>query len=131
MERRMVENLFVGVKDELNEIRKGVNLLYEPGDLVELRALRDPNDKWSTNIAGFFNNLDTLATAINLVNTEYKRTVYTMMNPVKPGWPYVDNRVYAGNNALLNSLSTDEERMTRMIKRTKWENGMTYYTMRM
>lgn len=48
----------------LSEIRKGLALLYEAGDIVELRAFHQTHLDYPTTISGFFDDLDKLALAI-------------------------------------------------------------------
>src|SRR3989442_5897 len=93
----------------LSEIRNGLALLYEAGDIVELRVPRDMSSKWDANISGFFDDLETLAEAIHERNTRYKRTVYVTMNPLKPSWMGVNNKWYRGSGKLKKELKTSNQ----------------------
>jgi len=70
--------------DNLTEIRKGLDLLFEPGDVVELRVPRKHEVEYSSTTSGFFDDLDRLAEAIDYINTKKKQTVYVTMNPASP-----------------------------------------------
>jgi hypothetical protein len=119
------------VSDEtIAGIRKGLALLYEGGDVVELRVPRDLNRKWDANISGFFDDLQKLAEAIHEVNTRYKRTVYTTLNPLKRGWQYVNNRWYRGGNKLKKDLGDARRPLTPCMKEG-WKDGEQYFTLRM
>lgn len=116
----------------LIEIRKGLDLLFQPGDVVEVRVPRKHDDRFSSTIAGFFNDLDRLAEAIDYINTTKKQTVYVTMNPVKVSWQAVNNQAYVGGTTLKHELEAAGESLEpRMKKMVSWETGKAHYTMRM
>ncbi len=119
-------------ENALSAIRKGLALLYETGDVVEVRVPRDINRKWDANISGFFDDLEKLARAIHEVNTRYKRTVYVTMNPLKPSWMGVNNKWYRGSGKLRKELKASNQPFNqRMKENTDWDSGKTYHTLRM
>jgi hypothetical protein len=68
------------VRPDLAEIRRALALLYEPGDVVELRV---PKAGREGTISGYFDDFDKLAQAI-LVLDGKGPGVYTTLNPVAP-----------------------------------------------
>ena len=65
-------------KTDLAEIKRTISLLYQPGDVVELRAL----DFDGKPHAGYFDDFDKLATAaVRLSGT--MMGVYLVLNPIK------------------------------------------------
>ena len=107
----------------LSEIRKGVNMLYRAGDIVELRVPRKHEDKFSKTTAGFFNNLELLAQAIHLINKKYHQTVYTMLNPLRPTWMKFNNKAYVGSSTMRTEIQRAGEPLEpRMKKSTLWES---------
>jgi hypothetical protein len=118
--------------DNLTEIRKGLDLLFEPGDVVELRVPRKHEVEYSSTTSGFFDDLDRLAEAIEYINTKKKQTVYVTMNPVKRDWQGVNNQAYIGSATLREELQTSQQPLEpRMKKSIAWESGKTHYSMRM
>jgi hypothetical protein len=118
--------------DSLIEIRKGLDLLFEPGDVVEIRVPRKHEVQYSATISGFFDNLDLLAQAIHLVNTRYNQTVYVTMNPLKRDWQSINNRVYVGSKAMRQELQeAGLAYEPRMKRSTNWETGVVHHSMRM
>jgi hypothetical protein len=116
------------------EIRRGLDMLYRAGDIVELRVprRRSENDKYSANTSGYFDDMDALAYAINFVNKTYKQTCYVMMNPLKPGWPLVNNRAYVGSKQMQKELEAAGLPLEpRMKKSVLWETGKVHFSMRM
>src|SRR6266566_4499367 len=90
----------------LSEIHKGLALLYEKGDIVELRAFHQTHLDYPTTISGFFDDLDKLALAIQDVNSHTQKngkktriTVYTTLNPVKKTWQTVNNKCIGAANS--------------------------------
>lgn len=120
------------MSDTLNEIRKGVSMLYRKGDVVEVRVPRKHDVEFSPNISGFFDNLETLAQAIYQINTEYKSTVYTTLNPVRPSWMAVNNKAYIGSKTMQDEMTRAGLALEpRMKKSVLWETGKTHWAMRM
>ena len=69
----------LSVKSDVTEIRRAFGLLYEPGQVAEIRV---PNTIWNT-VSGYFDDLDKMAqTAVSLSGTG--PGVYTTLNPVNP-----------------------------------------------
>ena len=116
----------------LYEIRKGLDALYQKGDVIELRAPRNPDVQFSANKSGFFNDLDILARAIHSVNTEYEQSVYTTLNPLNPTWATVNNKAYVGSACMRDELDAANLPLEpRMKKSTMWETGKEHWSMRM
>lgn len=67
-------------KADVGEIRRALGVLFEPGDVVELRA---PKAGKARTISGYFDDMDRLATAAVEVNRQ-SGGVYVTMNPVEP-----------------------------------------------
>jgi hypothetical protein len=119
-------------ENDLNEIRRGVSMLYRAGDIVEMRVPRKHDVEFSANISGFFDDMELLAQAIYLVNRNYKSTVYTMMNPIKPGWMTVNNKAYVGSKTMREEMNRAGLALEpRMKKSVLWESGKTHWAMRM
>jgi hypothetical protein len=97
------------IHPEINpEITKGVNLLFREGEVTEVRAfVKDKNPRFKTTISGFLDDLNLLADAIQSVN-EYAggTSTYYVLNPLRRSWQGVDNRIYAGTQALQQSIKT-------------------------
>jgi hypothetical protein len=118
--------------DNITEIRKGLDLLFEPGDVVELRVPRKHEVEYSSTTSGFFDDLDRLAEAIDYINTKKKQTVYVTMNPLKRDWQGVNNQAYIGSATLREELQLSQQPLEpRMKKSIAWESGKTHYSMRM
>jgi hypothetical protein len=117
--------------EALKVIRAGVDLLHKDGDIVELRVLRNRDDKYSANTSGFFNSIEKLARAILIMNKR-RKTVFTTMNPLKPGWMAVNNKAYVGSTSLRQELEKAGQPLTpRMKAGTNWDSGESYFSMRM
>src|SRR5436190_11189103 len=133
----------------LSEIHKGLALLYEKGDIVELRAFHQTHLDYPTTISGFFDDLDKLALAIQDVNShtqiqdvnshtqkngkKTRITVYTTLNPVKKTWQTVNNKVYWGSKQLraeITGLSIPLSASPRMKSGTNFNTQATHYKMR-
>ena len=124
----------------LSEIHKGLALLYEKGDIVELRAFHQTHLDYPTTISGFFDDLDKLALAIQDVNSHTQKngkktriTVYTTLNPVKKTWQTVNNKVYWGSKQLraeITGLGIPLSASPRMKSSTNFNTQATYYKMR-
>jgi hypothetical protein len=93
------------------DILRGIKLLYQEGDAVEVRAFcKDKNPKFKTTISGFLDNLDILADAVQSVNDYAKGTsTYYVLNPLRRSWQGIDNRIYAGTSALQQSIKDSGE----------------------
>lgn len=118
--------------DAMEEIRKGVTLLFEEGDIVEVRVPRKHEARYSSTISGFFDNIDSLARAIHYINTKYNQTVYVTMNPLKRDWQAVNNRAYVGSKLLREELEKSGQSMEpRMRKSVDWGTKIAHYVMRM
>jgi hypothetical protein len=67
---------------DLAEIRRGIGLLFEPGDVVEVRIPK--TTRWGT-ISGYFDDLDKLATEVHRADRSYRPTgIYYTINPCNP-----------------------------------------------
>lgn len=66
--------------EEVEQIRAGLQMLVEPGSVVELRV---PKAGRSRTIAGYFDDLDAMAAAAARLSGRYPG-VYFTCNPVKP-----------------------------------------------
>ncbi len=67
------------------EIRRSLELLHEPGDVFEVRALKVPSGRWENTVSGYFNNFDAAAEAVwTLDNCRKPKGVYVTINPVNP-----------------------------------------------
>lgn len=118
----------------IEEIRKGLELLYVPGDVIEMRVPRKHGEKFAQTTSGFFNDLDKLARAIELINDSYKQTVFTTMNPLAPkdNWAAVNNRAYVGSAGLKTELlAAGLPLESRMNKSVLYETGKEHWTMKM
>lgn len=63
------------------EIKRAISLLFEPGDVVEVRI---PKTRFGV-VAGYFNDLSRLAEAIFEADTKYKAVgVYYVLNKIDP-----------------------------------------------
>jgi hypothetical protein len=128
--------------EAISEIRRGLDLLYQAGDVVELRAFRQNyfktkgKDTQPTTISGYFDDLNQLALAIHEVNSFYKNgkethiSVFVTLNPVKPSWQALTNKVYWGSGQLqkeIVKMGLSLVETTRMTAHTKFK---TYYSMR-
>lgn len=49
------------LRSDPEEIRRALAALVEPESVVELRALRVPNGRWSNVVSGYFDDLNALA----------------------------------------------------------------------
>jgi hypothetical protein len=126
--------------EAISEIRRGLDLLYRAGDVVELRAFHKTFLKHPTTVSGYFNDLDKLALAIHEVNThKYKNgkqthvSVFTTLNPVRVSWQCVDNRAYWGSKQLQKEIIRTGVPLadsTRLRSDIKFESKETYYSMR-
>jgi hypothetical protein len=116
----------------LIEIRKGLDLLYNQGDMVEMRVPRKHEVEYSSTTSGFFDDLDRLAEAIQYINTKKQQTVYVTLNPLKRDWQEVNNQAYVGSSTLRQELQSKGLPLEpRMKKSVSWESGKTHYSMRM
>jgi hypothetical protein len=117
---------------KLLEIRKGLDLLYNQGDVVEMRVPRKHEVEFSSTTSGFFDDLDRLAEAIEYINTQKQQTVYVTLNPLKQSWQEVNNQAYVGSSTLRQELQNKGLPLEpRMKKSVSWESGKTHYSMRM
>ena len=67
-------------KTDINEMKRAMSLLYQPGDVVELRAI----DQNGYIAAGYFDDFKKLAmTAFALSESGKMTAIYTVPNPVK------------------------------------------------
>src|SRR5213594_975382 len=107
----------------LSETRKGLALLYEAGDIVELRAFHQTHLDYPTTISGFFDDLDKLALAIQDVNS------HTQKNGKKT-WQTVNNKVYWGSKQLraeITGLGIPLSASPRLKSSTNFNTRETYY----
>jgi len=85
-------------REAIAEIRRGLDLLYTAGDVIELRAFKRFKMKGverTMTISGFFDDLNELACSIHEVNKlDGGLKVYTTLNPVTRDWMVVDNQAY-------------------------------------
>ena len=88
----------------LLEIRRGLDLLYNQGDIVEMRVPRKHEVEYSSTTSGFFDDLDRLSEAIEYINTKKCQTVYVTLNPLKRDWQEVNNQAYVGSSTLRQEL---------------------------
>lgn len=117
---------------DLIEIKRGLSLLFQPRDIVEIRVPRKHDIKFSSTISGFFDDLDKLAQAIQYINTKYNQTVYMTMNPIKKSWMTVDNTAYIGSKSMREALEKANQPLEpRMKKSMIWETGKEHWSMRM
>ena len=63
-------------------IRRTINTLFLPRELMEVRTLPTPED--GTIYNGFFWDADTLIAAINQFFEQHRRALYLCPNPVQP-----------------------------------------------
>lgn len=70
---------------DIDEIRRALALLFEPGQVVELRALNvaTPNYKAPHTVSGYYTDFEALAKDAAKV-APYAEGVYVTLNPVKP-----------------------------------------------
>jgi len=116
----------------LLEIRRGLDLLYNQGDIVEMRVPRKHEVEYSSTTSGFFDDLDRLSEAIEYINTKKCQTVYVTLNPLKRDWQEVNNQAYVGSSTLRQELQNKGLPLEpRMKKSVSWESGKTHYSMRM
>jgi hypothetical protein len=119
------------MSEYIAEIKRGLSLLFKPGDAFEVRVPRKKGTEFSTNISGFFNDIESAAVAIDYAN-EQKNTVYVTMNPVAPSWMAINNKIYLGSKAMRDEIeSAQQSYEPRMKQSTFWESGKTSWSMRM
>jgi hypothetical protein len=120
------------MSEPIEEIRKGLAVLFRDGDVVELRVPRKHGVEFSPNISGFFWNMEALAQAITYVNETYKSTVYVMMNPLKKSWMAVNNKCYVGSKTMADELRSEGKSFEPRMKQSYlWESKKTNWSMRM
>ena len=75
----------VKIVPDLAEIKRALNILFEPGQVVELRALdvSSPSYKYSHTESGYFDDLDKCTAAAASV-APYAKGVYVVLNPFNP-----------------------------------------------
>lgn len=69
------------------EIRRSLELLFEPGNVSEIRALGVPSGKWENTVSGYYDysHLDKAAYDIAVLDAYRKpRGIYATINPVNP-----------------------------------------------
>lgn len=120
------------MSEPIEEIRKGLAVLFEDGDVVELRVPRKHGVDFSPNISGFFWNMEALAQAIAYVNEKYNSTVYVMMNPLKKSWMAVNNKCYVGSKTMSDEIRANGGNLEPRMKQSYlWESKKTNWSMRM
>jgi RNase P/RNase MRP subunit POP5 len=70
------------MKADAQEIRRTLQVMIEPGSVVELRALGVPNGKWTNTVSGYFDDLDTMAEEAARLSDAGAKGVYATLNPV-------------------------------------------------
>lgn len=120
------------MSEPIEEIRKGLAVLFKNGDVVELRVPRKHGVDFSPNISGFFWNMEALAQAIAYVNEKYQSTVYVMMNPLKKSWMSVNNKCYVGSKTMSDEIKANGGSLKPRMKQSYlWEEKKTNWSMRM
>lgn len=73
-------------RQRLAEIRRGLELLHEPGAVFEVRAVDVPSGRggWTQTVAGWFNDFDKAAAAILSLDAEKPPGVYLTLNSCNP-----------------------------------------------
>src|SRR5437899_1674828 len=123
--------------EKMEAIRRGLDLLYIPGDVIELRAFYDTGfDKLST-VSGFFNDLTALTKAINDVNSRMFSngsgiSVYVTANPVKQTWQEVTNKIFWSSKMLRREIKDtgNLETSPRLTHKKNFQTGETYHSLR-
>ena len=83
-------------------------------------------------ISGFFTDIDRLSEAIVTINTEYRRTCFVTLNPIrKDGWVVADNSAYEGAGALKKTLEAAGIPLeSRMEQGEMWKSKEKYWKLR-
>jgi len=74
---------------DIAEIRRSLSVLYQPGDVVELRMKKarwKPTSDWRTTISGYYDSdhFDDMAADAAALSGQCDANVYCTLNPVKP-----------------------------------------------
>ena len=119
------------MENALAEIRKTLDLMFYPDDVVELRSPRKHDVEFSKTVSGFFKDKDRLAQALLTVNEKTQNTIYITLNPVNPTWMSIDDVAYNGSSVLRHKLDMAGLPLSpRMKSQTSWESGKQYWVMK-
>ncbi len=119
------------MEQALAEIRKTLNMMFYPDDVVELRSPRRHDVEFGKTVSGFFRDKERLAQALYTVNTKTQNTVYVTLNPVAPTWMGVDDIAYNGSGVMRQRLEKANIPLApRMQSQTSWESGRQFWVMK-
>lgn len=119
------------MEQALAEIRKTLNMMFYPDDVVELRSPRRHDVEFSKTASGFFKDKERLAQALYAVNNKTQNTVYITLNPINPTWMGVDNIAYNGSGVMRQRLDKAGIPLApRMKSQTSWDTGKQFWVMK-
>lgn len=71
--------------DRIADIRRSLELLHDPGDVFEVRALGVPSGKWENTVSGYYDDVAKAARDIAMLDARRRpRGIYTTINPCNP-----------------------------------------------